>query len=296
VAGLGGLEIRPLVRDLDNRFLSTRSVDRMCKAVADRINNYLANDCIFPLRRTTLEWSEVRLFYDAYLVSPYRLSGGGSQLPNLLWLYVLRLTFGATQVIDSGTFTGGSAWALSLGDDMTKVDTFDIALMSPRRYEPRVTYHGKDWMESNVRIQDPDRSLAYFDDHVNQIRRLHEAHGRGLRYLIFDDDVESTAIPAAVGRALALPKISFLFDDRLQDGEEIAWAHHGRLNRFRIDCAALAAARGLIEMTQRVPSLADITGIEQLGFRLVRLIAARSDSPEEDVAKRHALLSAMTAS
>jgi hypothetical protein len=274
VLARGGVGLEPLSRDLDNHFLDPGSLARMCESLAERITLFLENDCIFPVKKPYVTSGDIREFYDQYSASPYRVAHGGSRFPNLLWLHVLRKAMAAEHVIDSGTFIGGSAWALSFGPDRPRVDSFDITLALLRRREANVTYHSQDWMSAELGGRLDDRTLCYFDDHIDQLKRVREAHSRGLRHAIFDDDVAATAVPDRVKADFALPKISFMFDDLLIDGEEIAWLHRGRRNRFRIDRPYLDETRKLIESHQRLPGLADITGIDHLPYRLVKLAPA----------------------
>jgi hypothetical protein len=269
IAGLG-VEVIPLSRDFDNHFVAPAQLQRLVRAMADRVTLFLERESIFPKVVEVDVESEVRRFYQAYLGSHYRITQGGSHFANLFWLYILRRTLGAKLVIDSGTFTGASAWSLSFGEAAPQVYSFDIGLALLSRREPNVTYHEMDWTASQLPLVDRETSLCYFDDHIDQIRRVIEAAERGFKYLIFDDDVAVTAIPGRAKDAYTLPKISFLEED-LTDGEDIIWRHRGRERRFRVDRSHLERGRQLIDRMQWVPDMNDITGIHQPRLRLVTL-------------------------
>jgi hypothetical protein len=266
-----GVELRPLTRDFDDHFTEHHNEKLMLARVARTAERFLREDCIFPAHNRFAVDEAVRSFFASYRASPFRVTFGGSHFTNLLWLYLLRLSLAADLVIDSGTFMGGSAWALSQGPDKKRVSSFDIDLGLLRTRTPGVEYNAFDWTRKELPDVDPERSLCFFDDHVDQVRRVQEAHGRHFRYLVFDDDVEVTAVPSRVKEPSALPKLSFLEDPDLADGLEIAWFTRGRRNRFVVDRGHLEAARALILRMQRVPDLSAITGIHQLPLRLVVL-------------------------
>ena len=76
----------------------------------------------------------------------------------------------------------------------------------------------------------PERSIIFFDDHINQARRIQEAHRRGFKWAFFDDNVTPeqfyrVGIPP-------LPTIDMLYNYRLKDGDTITWELQGDTTRF----------------------------------------------------------------
>ena len=103
-------------------------------------------------------------------------------------------------------------------------------------------YHERDWM--TLDLQAAPRmtpALIYFDDHVDQWRRVREAAARGFRYLIFDDSLPSLALHND-GWAAA-PTIDMLFEDGLGDGEEIHWRTECGPFSYRHDTQLAAQTR-----------------------------------------------------
>ena len=122
-------------------------------------------------------------------------------------------------VIDSGTFRGASAWAFSATG--AKVHSFDIDLSRLARTSDHVTYSQRDWTQFDWKDFDFSRTLIYFDDHLDQVRRLIEAAQRGIPLAIFDDDLPVTSVAPMAHGGAALPKIEFVLDDGLRAWRKI---------------------------------------------------------------------------
>ena len=112
-------------------------------------------------------------------------------------------------------------------------------------------------------------SLAFFDDHVSHAQRLRDAHGRGFRTVILDDDVPAEALfvtgdpPAPTGAMLADPAIT--------PGTEVAWTYRGRKFHHVVTVEALTT-RALIAERLPAPDLAPATWQSRHnGISLVRL-------------------------
>lgn len=268
-----GLQLAPLERDFDNRLLSERHLAAMLRRTSLEIERFLKDECIF---RCPIDFDiekQVSDFYQGYLTSPYRLPIGSSRFNSLLWLHMLQYALQPELIIDSGTYLGASAWALSRPSRQHKVvHSFDVRQWPVVGREPNVVYHLSDWTEHDFSGRPTTRVLCYFDDHLDQCRRVLEAHERGLRFLIFDDSASFTNIPLRCKDASPLPKIDFLLDDDLQDSDEIVWTFRGQKQNYKVDMTYLDEARRKIEAMQRLPDLEPCTGARtQLPYRLVTL-------------------------
>ena len=115
------------------------------------------------------------------------------------------------------------------------------------------------------------RTLAYFDDHVDQVRRLIEAADRGCQIAIFDDDYPITSFYAMAPNASVLPKIEFALDPTLQDGTTLEWISRGTRQTFRVDRTYLDRALSHLRVTERLPNTSLITGIHQTPYRIVSI-------------------------
>jgi hypothetical protein len=109
----------------------------------------------------------IQTFHAQYMASPYRANNNGSRFNNLLWLFILAKVYQPTAIIDSGTFTGASAWALSLGAPAIPVHSFDLDMSRLASRLPAITYHQNDWTEFDLSKIDVTGAMVYFDDHVD---------------------------------------------------------------------------------------------------------------------------------
>ncbi|MCE2725698.1 MAG: hypothetical protein LW698_02830 [Planctomycetaceae bacterium] len=241
----------------------------MLGALADAFDDWCRTSSIWPLTPAADTASAVERFYDEYLASPFRDQAGGSRFNNLLWLFLLTRATRPSLIVDSGTYRGASAWAFANAEPECPILSFDIDLSSLARRTPGVTFLQSDWATHEFTGYDLSRSLAYFDDHVDQGRRLEEAAARGVPWLVFDDDFPVTSFVSMAHDGNALPKIEFLLDDGLRGVSTISWERNGREIQWPIDHQRLERLRTLIAATDRLPNTSLITGIHQTPYRLV---------------------------
>jgi hypothetical protein len=266
-----GLEIRPIQWDFDARLDSPRLLARMHKALAESVSTYLAHQAVF---QSVIEFDvegTISDLYSAYLESPFRHAGGGSRFNNLVWLHVLAKAYAPTVVIDSGTYHGASAWALAQAVPGISVHSFDIDQSRLKLHAKHVRYHEFDWTEFDQSQLDMGKGFCYFDDHVDQARRLLEAAERGYQFVVFDDDFPVSSFAPMAHGGIALPKIEFVLDNMLASEREVSWTVGRRRYVWPIDHSKLERARTLIWKTDRLPDTSSITGIQQTPYRIVAL-------------------------
>jgi hypothetical protein len=269
------LSLMHVKQDFDGRLESTRHLQILFSALAEPIERWLEAQQLFARVGGTKEIKEhIEIFYLEYLRSPFRVQGGGSRFDNLLWLYLLAQATRPTVIVDSGTYTGGSAWALSLGSPGSPIFSFDLELSHLKLRKPGVKYIQCDWMKFDSAGCDVSRGLCYFDDHVDQIGRLIQAAGRGFPLAVFDDDYPVTSFAAMAHGGFALPKIEFALDSRLSDKEVISWSDRGQVHSWEVNRAYLDKGLAVIRATERLPDTSMITGIHQTPYRIVALNAA----------------------
>jgi hypothetical protein len=268
-----GLELRKRLLDFDSHLDNPDLLDRFFADLGDVIDPWIAAQSLFPVRSRFRAADHLPAFYESYLASPFRLPYGGSRFNNLVWLFVIARSAQPEAVIDSGTFRGGSAWALSQAVPNARIYSFDIDLSRLTERAPNATYLQQDWTRHNWEMLDLSNSLIYFDDHLDQVRRLIEASQRAIPFAIFDDDYSVTSFAGMANRGRALPKIEFVFDEKVRTYKELVW-RSSRLGKqtFPIDQAYLDKGRSLIAAAGRVPDLSLVTGINQIPYRLVKII------------------------
>lgn len=264
-----GMELVRTGRDLDDFLEPGKHRDAIFQRAAAAAAGWLKTQTIAPQRQSFDVEREVREFFDDYLASPFREPHGGSRIGNLLWLNLLAKALAPDVMVDSGTFKGASAWALARGNPGTRLFSFDIDLSQLLLRVPGVTYIESDWMQHDITGQS---ILCYFDDHVDQCRRVREAQARGAAVAVFDDDYDVTQFAPMAHGGFSLPKLSFCFDESLKDGEVIAWREAGRRHEWVVPRRELDAVRGMVGQYQRLPDISAPFGVDQMPYSIAALV------------------------
>src|SRR4051812_7800245 len=266
-----GLEIVPVSCDLDSLLLEGPRLDRMFAQTAEIAAAWLSSQTIHPQKAGFDVEQEVRLFVADYLASPFRNPRGGSRMGNLLWLNLIAKAFAPDIIVDSGTFAGASAWALARGNPGARILSFDPDLSRLRLRVPAVEYIQRDWTTTDAALFEGKDTLCYFDDHVDQWRRIEEAHARGVATVILDDDYAVHEFPPMAHGGSALPKASFLFDFSLGDGEVIRWREGNNVYDWTVRKTELDRVRSLVARYERLPNAAAAFGCDQMPYSLAAL-------------------------
>jgi hypothetical protein len=262
-----GLQLVRADWDFESRLVGPRWEGALFESLSSQISIWLGSQTTIPdLRHFDVE-AEVRGFYHDWIRGPFRQPFGGSRFNNALWLDIIAKAYSPEVIIDSGTFQGASAWALSRGAPDAQVLSFDINLSNLLWRSEKVEFREQDWTAMSLALSHR-RNLAYFDDHVDQARRLLEAANLGVSVAIFDDDFSVTSFASMAHDGASLPKVEFVLDETLADGEELTWIARSKLQRWRVDRAYLDLAKKTIKATERLPNLSMITGIWQTPYRI----------------------------
>ena len=210
-------------------------------------------------------------FFRLYPERPIPDNSGGSGFADCFWLYTAARLLDPRLIVENGVYRGQTTWLLRQACPQARLHAIDVDLGSLRFRDPSIHYHQGDWTEVSLADVDPDRALVFFDDHVNQARRLREAHHRGFRTLLFDDDLEAETLHAT--GLPPVPTIAMVLDDRLEPGERIEWLRHGRPRHYVVEPADTVGTRGLIQSRHVTPDLTPIVRQRpQGGLTLVRLV------------------------
>ena len=211
----------------------------------------------------------IAAFMDALPQCPVGQDTGGGGFSAAMLLWTIARALRPELVVESGVFRGFTTWVLRQASPEARQYAFDISFAERQRIEPGVEYHEQDWMTLDLSCPAQTPALIYFDDHVDQWRRVREAAARGFRYLIFDDSLPSLALHND-GWA-AVPTIDMLFEDDLGDGEEIRWRTECGPFLYRYDASLAAQTRGLVRHHVRLPDLRFIFGYAPANLILVEL-------------------------
>ncbi len=209
-------------------------------------------------------------FFEVYERRAVRDNEGGTKFADSFWLFLTVRLLDPELIIESGTHRGHSSWIMRQACPNAEIHCFDVSFRNLVWRDPANHYHEHDWMETDVAARDPARSICYFDDHISHARRVQEAHARGFRTLLFDDDFPAHQLHAT-GHPPA-PTLAMIFDETLADGERIEWTRHGKAREFVFDATEAAAARGLIRHYAKTPDIGPQLRLRpQSGLGIVRL-------------------------
>ena len=151
----------------------------------------------FPLSRAQI-LTELHKFMasEAYMRRPGdALNAGGTRMFHgfALWLTVRLLK--PRHIIESGAFKGLGTWLLREAAPQAQIIVLSPALPSlyVDRHPDSLYFTGRQFTDfSAVNWEclalDRERTLVFFDDHQSGYRRILEAHARGFRHLLFDDN------------------------------------------------------------------------------------------------------------
>jgi hypothetical protein len=191
-----GFEVRRVRRDLDCALLLPARVEAGLRAAAQAMVAALsATPMSLDEHATRALAEDVVAFHRTYAGSPVRAVNGGARLNKLLWLFAVARLMRPSVIIESGTFRGTSAWTFAQACPDAVIHSFDIEDAGIAERAPSVRYHRGDWSRAGLDHAPAASTLLFFDDHVDQARRVLEASARGYRWLLFDDDPDVLSFP-----------------------------------------------------------------------------------------------------
>ena len=209
-------------------------------------------------------------FFAVYPERPVQNNEGGNKFGDSFWLFLFARLIAPSFIVESGSHKGHSGWLLRQACPDASLACFDVSFRNLVWRDDDAHYHEHDWMETEIAAPAGAAALVYFDDHISHAQRIREAHARGFRTLLFDDDFAAHQLHAT-GHPPA-PTLAMLFDPSLRDGERITWLRHGKERSFTFDAAEAEAARALVQHYAHAPDLGRQLRVRpQSGIAVVRL-------------------------
>jgi hypothetical protein len=261
-----GYDLVPAAPDWTHRPTSPREVLLLLDSAADILERDLAAAGIVPdepVRKT------VREFWELIPSAPVRQRRGGSGFNGALQLYVAMRALKPRFVIESGVFRGLTTWVIRHAcPQVEKIFCHDPDLSGLQYRDAGAAYSRGDWSRAEWSGIDPARTVAFFDDHVAQGRRVVEAHARGLTRLLFDDDAAGHRIHAHGGPAH--PTIAMITGPE-HSPEPIRWTRNGRAFEQPADDALVREAAGRIARAHAFDDLHRATGYSPARLTYVEL-------------------------
>lgn len=224
----------------NNDYLETK-----IKKLKDELVRYFSGceNHFFPLKMDEMD-TFTREFIDMFPSRPVKDNvGGGGMIPNY-WLFIVAKTLQPTLVVESGVWKGQTSWLLRQACPDAEIHAFDISLKNLEYKDNTISHHEHDWMNSDIKNGNPDKGLVFFDDHINQAKRVREAYKRDFKWLVFDDNVPVDQIHR-IGIP-PLPTIGMLFDEKLKEGDPISWQLKEKVYKYNFSLKDTYNAKELI--------------------------------------------------
>lgn len=186
-----------------------------------------------------------------------------------LWLCMLMRVLNPKVVVESGVYHGSSLYTIKASAPQAKVFAFDVTFANLLSRLEGVDYRERDWgMDDDVHAESPS-DLCFFDDHINNCKRVRQAYERGFRHVIVDDSPDLGEIHNF--RYPAVPSMSMIENDKWSDGDTVVWNWKGRRLRYTFQAADTYGVKDIIEGLHRFPSIKRWTGMEDAYHYYVRL-------------------------
>ncbi|KAB1070309.1 hypothetical protein [Methylobacterium planeticum] len=281
-----GYDLVPANPDWSHRPLSRREVDTLIAGAARSLAHDLAAAGI-TLPGTVADI--VREFWERIPAAPVRQRRGGSGFNGALQVFVVMRALRPRAVIESGVFRGLTTWVIRQACPEAEIRCFDPDLSGLQYRDGAARYSSGDWSEADLSDLDPAATVAFFDDHVAQGRRVVEARARGIGRLLFDDDAAGHRIHAHGGPAH--PTIAMIEAVRNAapapgGSEPIRWLRNGRAFEQAVDDALLREAGACIARSHAFDDLHRATGYSPARLTYVALDLEAASRQQEEVQRR----------
>lgn len=201
--------------------------------------------------------SEVEKFMTLYASRPSKENKGGSGFHNSFWLFLFARTLNPKLIIESGVWKGHTSWLLEQACPDATILGFDINLRNLEYKNGKVKFYEQDWSEYQFGSVEPEQSLVFFDCHVNHAKRILEAHDRGFRHLLFDDN---PPVHKLYGYGLpGFPTANMVWKGLEVQRHEVAWYWQGKEISYQIDKKEITKARVIMKMHEVFPDVGGST-------------------------------------
>lgn len=132
-------------------------------------------------------------FAQLYAQRPIKENSGGMKSVGMFWVWFTTKMLQPDLIIESGIWHGQSTWLLEQAAPRANIISIDINLDRLKYKSHNVTYTTTDFSQLNVGDITDLNTLCFFDDHQDAYARLHQAHHKGFKHILFDDNYPVSA-------------------------------------------------------------------------------------------------------
>lgn len=119
---------------------------------------------------------------------PDRANRGSCPPWKLRHLYNICKNINPDVIIESGSWKGNSLWLFRHAFPSARLISHDINFSNLLWRDITIQYREYDITKENYDIN-KESAFIFFDDHINQQKRLEWAKRNGFKYLVFDDNI-----------------------------------------------------------------------------------------------------------
>ena len=223
--------------------------------LAQVVDTFLSQD-FFPNASGSDSLQIVRDFFDLYRHREKTENTHGSGFHNAFWLYVIARIQNPELIVESGVWKGHSSWLLAQACPDADKYGFDISLNKLEFTDLDVQMFEQDWQSFSFPAFDPDKSLIFFDCHVNHAQRILEAKSKGFKHILFDDNPPLHKIFSHVP---GIPTAAMLAEGEGLNLTELTWVWNGDEITRPIDPKEAQQAKELIKAHYMLPDVGGLT-------------------------------------
>jgi hypothetical protein len=261
-----GYELWPAEPEWRSRPVSRREIEKLLTLAAEAIGAAIGASLKVDNNRIR---QEVETFFESISSCPVVQQHGGSGFNGGLLLFVIARILKPEVMVESGVFRGFTTWVMRLACPTARIYCFDLTFRALMYRDKQAVYVEHDWSKFDFPSGELSRALCFFDDHVDQWRRIEEAKDRKIGCIIFDDSFPSYKIHCEM--SLAVPSAAFLLENSLTDESRIEWRSvRGNLD-YRFDAGRAGRVRAHCKSIVQLPSLCDETGYRPTSMTWVEL-------------------------
>lgn len=132
---------------------------------------------------------DIKNFLKIYKNRPIKDNKHGMRINHMFAFYYLLKKMKPKYIIESGVFKGQGTWLIKTVLPNSKIFSIDLDLTQRTYISKRVKYLDYDFKYFNEKIE-PDKTLAFFDDHTDHLERIKQCKYLNIKHIIFEDNYE----------------------------------------------------------------------------------------------------------
>jgi hypothetical protein len=214
--------------------------------------------------------AEVEKFMSIYRDRQRQNNVGGSGFHNSFWIFLTARALDPELIVESGVWKGHTSKLFEQACPNATIHGFDINLGKLEYKTGCAQFHEYDWSCFGFGNVNPNKSLVFFDCHINHARRLLEARARGFKHLIFDDNPPLHKL-YAYGRP-GFPTANMLHSGLPANLSEVRWRWQGKQIDYTLNRAEAEAAAKVIAQHEVYPDVSGPTRYGALSYSFLTYV------------------------